>query len=146
MSRNLNWQFIMPNTVLCELKEGGIASPLSLLLETTVSIDSCNDNQISMIKSKVLGLDDGELEAICIVDQCEDRTFRNYLILTDDGPAQKKAGKLGMNSLDVLMFLLVANEQNLLSKKEAINSLEILEKNDYFIDEYVKHDYLNRLN
>ena len=145
MSSKFNWQFIMPKVVFCELEARGIGTMLSSLLKDIISIDSCNDAQILTTKSLVPGLDEGELEAICIVDQCKDRTFKNYLILTDDKSAQKKAGELGMKSLDVIMFLFLTNKQNLLSKSDAIVSLETLEKNSYFIDELVKQDYIKRL-
>ncbi len=145
-SENLGWEFVMPEIVHNELRARDVPQEIESFLESgTVNLDSCNQIQFLSVKYRLLGLDDGELEAICIVDKCEDRTFKNYLILTDDIPAQNGSGKLGMNSLDVLMFLFVSNERGFLSKNIAENALETLESSGYNIDGAVKVDYLQRL-
>ena len=87
----------MPITIRGELAAGGIPLEIqNLLKDGTIGIESCGQTQIHLLVTKyeLYSLDDGELEAICIVDKCEDKTFKNYLILTDDVAAQKSARKI----------------------------------------------------
>lgn len=139
-----NWTFIFPQIVIGELNVGGISKYLAKIISKTKQ-DCCDDNEFNLIKSQFMGLDDGELEAICIINKCEDRKFKHYLLLTDDHPAQHRASELGMNSLDTLMFLLAANEMSLISKFDAIASMKILEKIGFRFENGIKSDYTNCL-
>ena len=104
----------MPETVREELTARDIPLKINNLLKTDViGVESCNRRQFLVARYGLHSLGEGELEAICIVDECEDRTFKNYLILTDDVAAQKSAMRLGMSSLDILMFLLASHQKNL---------------------------------
>jgi len=138
------WTFIIPQIVQNELEVGGISNHLSDII-SQIQEDCCNDDEFDLIKSQFMGLDDGELEAICIINQCEDRTFQQYLLLTDDHPAQRRASELGMNSLDTLMFLQASNEMSLLTKDDAITSMTILEEIGFRFENGIKSDYMNRL-
>ena len=143
---SLDWMFVIPQTVLNELSQRDIPSEIQTLLdEDVIKLDSCSEQDFITIPSVILGLDDGELEAICIINKCENRQFLDYLLLTDDGPAQKKAGQLGINSLDIISFLLLLNQRNILAADVAIQSLSILEQTVYHIDHEVKRDFLKRL-
>ena len=136
----------MPETIHDELTVRGIPLEIENLLQAdTIRIESCNQIQLLVARHGLHSLDDGELEAICIVDKCEDRTFKNYLILTDDIAAQKSAGKIGMSSLDVLMFLLFSNQKELLTKDAVVNAMSILEESEYRIRGPVREDYLNQI-
>lgn len=144
--KNLKWEFVMPAIVHNELNVKGIPNEIKKSLQNgDIDIESCNNAEFIIIKAKFLGLDDGELDAICIVNKCKDRKFNNYLILTDDISAQIKAGTLGIKSLDILMFLFLSNQRGFISKKLAHDAMKILEENGYFIDTIVKTDYLKRL-
>ena len=143
---SLKWEFILPGIVYNELKVKGIPNELKTLLSSgTIPIKSCSNADFTLMKAKLLGLDDGELDAICIVNKCKDRKFKNYLILTDDIPAQTKAGRLGMSSLDILMFLFLSNQSGFISRKLAQDLMNILENSGYYINPVVKTDYLKRL-
>ena len=145
-SDKLGYEFVMPEIVYSELDAKNIPLEIKKLLKKgIIHIESCNKAEILLTRIKTLSLDDGELEAICIVDKCKDRTFKKYLILTDDKLAQQSSRKLNMSSLDVLMFLFFSNEQGFLSKNQAKDSLEILEDSGYAIKKDVKTDYLLRL-
>ena len=142
------WEFVMPKTIHGELDAGGVPLEIENLLNAgAIKVESCSQTQTQLLvtKHRLHSLDDGELEAICIVDKCENRTFKNYLILTDDVAAQKGARKIGMSSLDVLMFLLLSNQEGLLTKDAAMNAVEILEKFEYRIRGPVREDYLNQM-
>ena len=142
----LRYEFVMPETVYNELDAKNIPPEVRELLEKgIIHIESCNKTEILLTRIKTLSLDDGELETICIVDKCKDRTFKEYLILTDDKLAQQSSRKLNMSSLDVLMFLFLSNNQGFLSKNQAKYSLKILEDSGYAIKKEVKADYLLRL-
>lgn len=141
-----NWKFVLPGIVHAELKVLGIPQKMQRLLDRNkIDIMTCSDMEFKMTKARLLGLDDGELDAICIIDRCEDRTFREYLFLTDDVSAQHKAGELGINSLDVLMFLLLSNQRGFVSKETARNAVAVLESKGYFVDLEVKRDYDSQL-
>ena len=141
-----NWKFILPGIVYNELDAFKIPKKVKRLLKNNkIDIITCSDLEFKIIKARLLGLDDGELDAICIIDRCKDRTFKNYLFLTDDISAQHKAGKLGINSLDVLMFLLFSNQKGFVSKELVSNAMVTLEKEGYFIDFEVKKVYRNQL-
>ena len=92
-----------------------------------------------------MGLDEGELEAICIVSLCKDQTFKIYLILTDDNAAQRKAGDLGMKSLDIVTFLFTANQEGFLTKNTVLDSLNILSAENYNIPTDLRKDIEKRL-
>lgn len=140
------WKFVMPETIYEELTAKSMPLEIENLLKVdTIRIEFCNQIQLLVTRHELHSLDDGELEAICIVDKCKDRTFKNYLILTDDIAAQKSAGKIGMNSLDVLMFLLLSNQKELLTKDAAVNAMSILEESEYSIRSPVREDYLNQI-
>ena len=129
-----------------ELKVRGIPEEIGGFLKNNiVNIESCDKTRLLETRYRLLSLDAGELEAICIIDQCKDRTFKNYLFLTDDSKAQKESGMLGMNSLDVTMFLFASNKSGFLSKDETKDALEALESSGYHISGTVKADYLRRL-
>lgn len=100
---------------------------------------------MSLMPSVILSLDEGELEAICIINKCVDRGFKDYMLLTDDVPAQTKAGRMGINSLDIIAFLLNANKNNLLDKNLAIDSITILDSEVYEIEESVYEDFIKNL-
>lgn len=141
----LNWEFCIAQTVFDELNQKYVEKSLQNLLDKKIIfIEECGQS-VRRLDSRVLSLDPGELEIICIVDQCIDITFKQYLILIDDLEAQTKSGLLGMSSLDVLTFLFFCNERNLLSKNDAICALSTLKSNNYHIDDGFEHDFVKRL-
>lgn len=146
MTKKLEWEFKIPQIVVNELNRGTTGNHLrTIMSEGIIQIDSCTEKEFSLIRQSLLGLDDGELEAICIVNKCDDRKFKEYLILTDDRPAQRKAFQIGMSSLDVVTFLFFANQKGCLEKELAMNSLEILKKQGYSVDKLVQSDFEKRL-
>lgn len=144
--KKFDWQFYLPRIVNEELRKKTIPKKIQKLLENNlIKLESCNDLSYKKLSLMFFSLGEGELEAICIVDQCEDRTFKNYLILTDDKPAQKIASSLGMSSLGTPAFLFTANQNNLLDKVGLVKSLDFLEKNGFLIDPLVKEDIAKRM-
>ncbi|NIU02377.1 MAG: hypothetical protein GWN01_16190 [Nitrosopumilaceae archaeon] len=142
----LNWNFIIPKKVCDELQKKSISNQLGGLIDNNIiEVESCSNGLLLQLQKQLIGIDDGELEAICIVDKCEDRKFTQYLILIDDVPAQKKAGELGMKSLDIVMFLFMANQKGFLESKQVRDSITILESAGYFITPPVKKDISKRL-
>lgn len=145
-SKQKNWEFIIPEIVLNELNINGLSEPLqNLLNDNTINSHQCNENQFSLLQNQLMGLGGGELEAICIVSLCEDQTFKIYLILTDDNAAQRKAGDLGMNSLEIVTFLFTANKEGFLTKNAVLDSLNILSAENYHIPTDLRRDIENRL-
>lgn len=61
-----------------------------LLDNRTILGNSCTDKQLLAMERRLPQLDYGELEAICIINKCSDKTFKPYVLLTDDNLAQKK--------------------------------------------------------
>ena len=146
LTNNLGWEFKIPQIVIDELNEKTLDEPLrKFMQEGLIQTDSCTEQEFFSIKQSMLGLDDGELEAICIINKCDDRKFKKYLILTDDKPAQKQSFKLGINSLDIVTFLFYSNQKGLFNKELALKSLEILQENDYYVDREVQNDFHRRL-
>ncbi|MCJ8305782.1 MAG: hypothetical protein HRU07_01880 [Nitrosopumilus sp.] len=50
-----------------------------------------------------------------------------------------------MNSLDTLMFLMMANEKGILNKDESLKGLKILEEIGFRFLNGIKTDYIKRL-
>lgn len=145
-SQQKNWEFIIPEIVLNELNVNGLSEPLQNLLDdNTINSHQCNEKQFFFLRNQLMGLGEGELEAICIVSLCEDQTFKIYLILTDDNAAQTKAGDLGMNSLDIVTFLFLANQERFLTKQTVLDSLNILSAENYHIPTDLMADIERRL-
>ena len=146
LTNNVGWKFIIPQIVLDELNQKYVHKSIkNFMRNEIIHLDYCTKEEFTLTKQIGLGLDDGELEAICIVNKCEDRQFKEYLILTDDFPAQKKSSKLGINTLDVVSFLFFSNQKGALSADLASKSLEILQNNGYHIDHSVRRDFMKRL-
>lgn len=146
VATNLGWEFIIPQKVKDELSDKGIPNQLlGFLTDNSIKTECCTDHEISLMPSMILSLDDGELEAICIINKCEDRQFKDYLFLTDDKPAQKKAGRFCISSLDITAFLYHASQKNLLDKNLAISSLDTLEGNGYEIEKAIRNDFIKNL-
>ena len=134
-AKNKEWKFFVPQIVINELESKGIDNKFRRFLENgTVMIDSCTDKQLSVTRQRLPSLDCGELEAICIINKCSDKTFKSYVILTDDNVAQKKATEMGMNSMDVVAFLFYALQLRFLSCESALNAIDVLQNNAYHIE------------
>lgn len=127
MTRGAEWEFLIPQAVVEELRckdfDGQIET---MMCEGAVRIVSCTTEGLKSIEKQGLGLGRGETKALGVVNQCADRAFRCYVILTDDRAAQKRAAKMGMNSLDVVAFLFSANQIGVVSKRDAVSALEKL--------------------
>ena len=141
----LGWEFILPGAVWDELNAQSVPMQIKKLLYGKVKIESCTGAELRFIQKMLPGLGAGESDAICIVNKCPDRKFGNYLILTDDVLAQNRAGSLGMNTLDVLMFLFLSNRKGIISKEKALNLVNRLEECGYEIERTVRRDYERRL-
>lgn len=116
-----------------------------MISDEAVRMVSCTTDELELIKSKVPGLGSGETEALGVVDRCVDRTFKYYIILTDDIVAQKQATRLGMNSLDIASFLFLANQKGAVSKRDVTDALEVLVDLEYCISPDLRDDFLLRL-
>ena len=141
---NNKWQFFVPRIVINELEYRGVDDKFRRLLENdTVMNDSCTDEQLSVTRRKLPSLDCGELEAICIISKCSDKTFKPYVILTDDTVAQKKATEMEMNSMDVVTFIFYALQHGFLSCESALNAIDVLQNHAYRIEDGIL-DQFNR--
>lgn len=134
-TRNNGWQFFVPRVVLNELERKGLDNEFKHLLENDIILgDSCTDDQLLSIEQRLPQLDCGELEAICIINKCSDKTFKPYVILTDDSLAQKKATTMGISSIDVVAFLCHALRLDLLSCECTLNAIAVLQNSAYGIE------------
>lgn len=146
MTRGAGWEFLIPQAVVEELRRKDFDRQIeAMMCDGAVRIVSCTTEGLKLIKKQSLGLGRGETEALGVVNQCADRTFRCYVILTDDRAAQKRATKMGMNSLDVVAFLFSANQIGVVSKRDAVSALEKLADIKYRVSPSVRDDFLLRL-
>ena len=116
-----------------------------MISDGAVRMVSCTTDEIELIESKVRGLGPGETEALGVVNRCVDRTFKYYIILTDDIIAQKQATRLGVNSLDIASFLFLANQKGAVPKRSVIDALKVLADLEYRISPDLRDDFLLRL-
>ena len=107
-----------------------------LLENSTIQCNSCTDEQLLAMELRLPQLDSGELEAICIINKCHDRTFKPYVLLTDDNLAQKKASTMGMSSIDIVAFLCYALRLDLPSRENILNAIGVLQNNAYCIEDW----------
>lgn len=145
-AERLGWEFVMARAVHDELAVKGMPPAIEGFIgDGMMAVESCERDRLKSIEGAFPTLGRGEAESICIVDGCKDRTFRGYLILTDDIPAQRKAGGLGMNSLDSSQFILLLNEKQVISKPAAKGALERLSRSVYGVGDATMGDCMRRL-
>ena len=146
VAKDLNLEFYIPTRVKNELQQKSIPEEIQILVNSNnMKIECCDEVSYQKLSLRFFNLGEGELEAICIVDKCEDRTFKNYIIMTDDEPAQKIASSLGMSTWGTIAFLFTANQKCFIKKEEIIASLRSLEKDSFFIDPLVMKDIMSRI-
>lgn len=145
-AEQLKWEYYLPKIVYGELAKRSVPKEITdLITKNKIKIETCEQDSFERLQLKFFSLGEGELEAICIVNKCEDRKFRCYLIMTDDEEAQKKAFSLGMSSFGTVFFLFTANQKGLLKKDEAKTSLDLLNRNGFAVDSELERDFLKRL-
>jgi len=127
-----NWEFYLPLRVKNELNKPLNQELQNLIQSGTIKEDCANESFFRMLRNRFYNLGDGELDAIGLVDKCIDRTFNDYLILTDDNIAMRRANSLGMKSSGILPYIVMANRSGFVTRVQALNFLMIL-KNNRFI-------------
>ena len=55
------------------------------------------------------------------------------MLLTDDNLARKKAERLGVESLGIVSFLILANKLGVVSREKVIQYIDTLSKNDFIL-------------
>lgn len=141
-----NSEFNIPAKVIEELEKKNIPKEIQNLIDREIiSIAQCTETNYKQLSMRFLGLGEGELEAICLVSICLDNTFKDYVIMTDDDEAQKMAASMGINSLSIVSFLLMANHVGLLNSKEALESLDKLDKGIFTIESAVRTEFTSHL-
>jgi predicted nucleic acid-binding protein len=117
VAKRNGWDIIIPSKVHSEVISGG--QPDNIILDGiqkgSISISYAHPTTFSTFMNMYTNLGNGELEAISIA---YDSGVHQYLILSDDNLATKRANKLGIPSLGILAFMVLANRQGLLSKKK----------------------------
>jgi predicted nucleic acid-binding protein len=94
---------------------------------------NCHPSTFKTLRSLYGNLGDGELESISIAYDCPDKTFLQYMILSDDRKARNHARELGINAIDILAFFVLANNTGLLSKQKVIHYIGELAQNSYAV-------------
>ena len=146
MTRCAGWEFLIPQSVTSELRRKERDRQLEAMMYSGVVLAvSCTANELESVRRQSPGLGLGETEALGVVNRCADRTFKSYVILTDDKPAQKQATKMGMSSLDIVSFLFLANQKGAVSKRAATDALMALVDLKYSVSSNIQNDFLRRL-
>ncbi len=94
-----------------------------------LSVSTANSTTVNRFMNMYSNLGGGELEAISIAH--DSGALSQYLILSDDNLATRIANKLGIQSLGISTFLILANRQGILSKRKAIQYMNTLNKNQF---------------
>ena len=146
MTRCAGWEFLIPQSVTSELSRKERDRQLEAMMDSgAILAVSCTANELESVKRQSRGLGLGETEALGVVNRCADRTFKSYVVLTDDKAAQKQATKMGMSSLDIVSFLLLANQEGAVSKRAATDALMALVDLKYSVRSDIQNDFLLRL-
>jgi predicted nucleic acid-binding protein len=129
VSQRNGWDIILPSRVHAEVIAGGRLDNTILDGIQKVSISTANSTTLNRFMNMYSNLGGGELEAISIAH--DSGALSQYLILSDDNLATRIANKLGIQSLGISTFMILANQQGLLSKRKAIQYMNTLNKNQF---------------
>lgn len=117
--------FIISEAILTELHQKPITQKLSSMIDTgTIQVLSAPYSLASHRKLHLLDI--GERELIAIVSNCEDRTYKNYLIITYDIKARKVIKDIRMKVQNIFEFLIWCNASNRLSIERAMYLYRLL--------------------
>ncbi|ALI34762.1 hypothetical protein NMY3_00550 [Candidatus Nitrosocosmicus oleophilus] len=96
-----------------------------------------------IIENFLLSLGKGEMDIFAIIDACEDRTFSNYLIITDDQEASQVSTYLKMKYCNICDFLKLALSNEVIIKEKYLDIISKLKSNGRISS--VRHDYCKEL-
>lgn len=141
----MGWKIILPNVVKVEATR---KSPLDSEIADAINngeITEVFSNKVTYntIRSRHANLGDGELDSFAIVNDCLDKAFRPYIILSDDEEARKHGERLGIKFVGILPVVALANNHGLLSRQKALEYVDSLKKNNFtprraYLDSFVK--------
>jgi predicted nucleic acid-binding protein len=83
------------------------------------------------IQSAHRNLGKGELDAISIVTDCLDKSYKPYMILSDDNQARKYGVRHGIKFVGILPLISIGNNLRLITKVRALQYLTRLKKNNF---------------
>lgn len=89
-----------------------------------------DDTKSVELLRRVTGLDQGESEAIILSDLCQ-----ADLLLMDELKGRQVAGQMGLHLMGTVGMLRLAYEEKLLSYKEIMECIEVLQKNGRYISD-----------
>lgn len=142
MAQKNGWDIIIPSKVRSEVIAGGQLESIIMdgIRKGNISISYAHLTTFNKFMNMYTNLGDGELEAISIA--YHSGTLKQYLILSDDNLATRRASELGIQSLGISTFVILANRQGLLSKKKAIQYINTLMKNRFSLKKEVYNRFL----
>lgn len=116
-----------------------------MIADGSVQIASCTSDELSAVRDRSAGLGAGEVEALSIAHNRSDRALDRCVVLTDDAAARKLATRMGINSLDAVSFIFLANQNGVITKNAVRDALEALGDGRYRIRSDMLADFVRRL-
>lgn len=145
VSNRMGWKVYLPTKVRIEAtrKEPLAEDIIEEIQNGNILEASPSKASFAVLKARHPNLGDGELDSISVVTECEDRTLRPYIILSDDAAARRQAERLGIECVGILPVLSLANRHGMLSKSKAIEYLERLQQNNFspkqqYVDRFLR--------
>ena len=134
--KKLNGKMIIPRGVIDELKGEKTKTTLERLLDNG-TFEKYNENisteEIEIFKKRYPQLGRGELEVI-IVHNYYKQKGQNIKCVLDDAKAYKVADALGAKLTRSILLLKLLKENKIISKKEAIKIIEVIQKSSFRIE------------
>jgi hypothetical protein len=96
-----------------------------------------------ILEEFLLSLGKGEMDIFTIIDACEDRTFSNYLIITDDQEASQVSTYLKMKYCNICDFLKIGLNNDAITKDKYLEMISKLKSNGRICSE--RHNYCKEL-
>ena len=117
-----NWIILMSEEVLKEVrwKDPWIENGIRM---GDIEIKKSGSRRFEQLRAQ-FSIGKGETEIIALVEECLDKSYKPYVIITQDKKPSGIATELGMKSYNICDFLFLGYKNDVISKQEYLSILK----------------------
>ncbi len=129
----MKWTIFLPREVKIEAtRKYALATELLAAIKKGIIVEkSSNPLTFNTIQAGNRHLGNGELDAISLVTDCLDKSYKPYIILSDDKQAKSYSIKSRMKFVGILPLIAIGNKLKIISKAVALQYLAKLKQNNF---------------